>query len=80
MDVIELLKPMRTLPGKQVTTGLSDKVVKSFAETDNSLVRAILSASEKFQELMGEFPDLVGLDELDQVKVNPREMGEFLCR
>ena len=69
MDVIELLKPMRTLPGKQVTTGLSDKVVKSFAETDNSLVRAILSASEKFQELTGEFPDLVGLDELDQVKV-----------
>ncbi|HIF37816.1 MAG TPA: aminotransferase class III-fold pyridoxal phosphate-dependent enzyme [Gemmatimonadetes bacterium] len=69
MDVIELLKPMRALPGNQVTTGLSNKVVKSFAETDNSLVRAIRSASEKFQELMEEFPDLVGLDELDQVKV-----------
>ncbi len=69
MDVIELLKPMRALPGNRVTTGLSNKVVKSFAETDNSLVRAIRSASEKFQELMEEFPDLVGLDELDQVKV-----------
>ena len=69
MDVIELLKPMRTLPGEKVTTGLPDEVVRSFAETDSALTKAIVSASEKFQELLVDFPDIVDLDELDQVGV-----------
>ena len=69
MDVIELLEPMRTLPSKKVTTGLPDEVVRSFAETDSALTKAIVSASEKFQELLADFPDIVDLDELDQVGV-----------
>ena len=69
MDVIELLEPMRTLPSKKVTTGLPDEVVRSFAETDSALTKAIVSASEKFQELLADFPDIGDLDELDQVGV-----------
>lgn len=77
MDVLELLRPIRSVPGKKVTAGLPDEVIERFSETDDSLVSALVSASKKFQELLEEFPEVMGLDEVDQVEAVQEGLVNF---
>jgi len=77
MDVLERLTLMRSAAGNRVTTGLADEVVSNFSKTDESLVQAIVTASEKFEELEAEFPEVTGLNELDQVEAIQKGLINF---
>ena len=67
MSVIEQLESIRTAGGKRTTHGLTDETLERFAATDPSLAEAVEAAVEQFGMLKAEFPDLMAMDELDQV-------------
>ena len=67
MSVIEQLESIRSVGGKRTTHGLTDETLERFATTDPSLAEAVEAAVEQFGMLKAEFPDLMAMDELDQV-------------
>jgi acetylornithine/succinyldiaminopimelate/putrescine aminotransferase len=67
MSVIEQLESIRSSDGNRTTRGLSDETLERFAATHPSLVEAVEAAVEQFDLLQSEFPDLMAMDELDQV-------------
>jgi acetylornithine/succinyldiaminopimelate/putrescine aminotransferase len=67
MSVIEKLKYIRSAGGKSQTQGLSDENICHFVSVDSSLVEAVDAAREEFDALVGEFPELMAADEVEQV-------------
>lgn len=67
MSVIEILQYIRSAGGKRQTQGLPDETICRFATSDPDLPRAVENAREQFDALKAEFPDLMAMDEVDQV-------------
>ena len=68
MNVIEQLDSIRSVGGKSTTLGLSDETIRRLAATHPALPEAVAAAVEQFHRFMAEFPDLMAMDEIDQVE------------
>jgi acetylornithine/succinyldiaminopimelate/putrescine aminotransferase len=67
MSVIENLEYIRSAGGKRITEGLTEETICQFATSDPDMANAVEAAREQFDRLRSEFPDLLALDEPDQV-------------
>lgn len=77
MDVIKQLEPLRSHGGKQRTTGLPDEVVRDFAGRDAKLGEAVAAAARSFSRLLEQEPELLAMDEVDQIAAVQASMVNF---
>jgi acetylornithine/succinyldiaminopimelate/putrescine aminotransferase len=68
MNVIEVLKPLRSHAGKVRTTGLDDATVQRLADQFPELVAAVHAAAAQYEAVKQEFADLLDQDEQAQVE------------
>lgn len=68
MSLLDLLAPLRARPGARRTLGLDDATVLRFAASHPDLVTAIGRAAQAFPAIEAEFPDLLDLDEAEQIR------------
>lgn len=68
MDIIETLKPLRKSGGKTWTTGLSDQLIKEFADRDPALRIAAQRAVAAFDLLRERYGELLARDEPEQIE------------
>lgn len=68
MSIIKKLDLLRNHGGAARTTGLSNDVIRDFAEQDPKLTQAIDAAYEAFQALLETEPGILAMDELDQAQ------------
>jgi len=71
------LRDMRTHGGAVQTTGLGDDVIARFLETGSDLSTAIQEAFAHFEELRKTRPELLALDEAEQVTAVQRGIVNF---
>ena len=71
------LRDMRTHGGAAQTTGLGDDVIARFLDTSNDLGKAIQQAFAQFEELRKTRPELLALEEVEQVKAVQRGIVNF---
>ena len=67
MSVLEQLETIRSAGGQRRTQGLPDSAIERFATTDRWLAEAVEAAAVEFKSLQAEFPDLMAMEEVDQV-------------
>jgi len=67
MTIINKLNKIRCINSNQNTCGLTDDVINKFAQTDDKLVIAIDEAYVAFKALRQDFPELMALDENEQI-------------
>ncbi|KFN46524.1 hypothetical protein N790_08580 [Arenimonas malthae CC-JY-1] len=67
MNVIEILKPLRSHAGTVRTRGLDDATLTRLAARFPELVAAAQAAAEQYHAIRGEFADLLDLDEQAQM-------------
>jgi acetylornithine/succinyldiaminopimelate/putrescine aminotransferase len=65
--VLEQLEAIRSAAGERRTVGLSDDTICSFCQHDSTLVDAVNAATQEFEALGEEFPELIGMSEAEQV-------------
>lgn len=68
MSILELLGEMRSHGEKARTTGLSDDVIVQFSERDERLPVAIREAYARFTQLLDDEPELLAMNEVDQIQ------------
>ncbi|AVP97381.1 lysine 6-aminotransferase [Ahniella affigens] len=68
MNLLEKLNAMRQAGAAALTKGLSDALITQFAAGYPELVDAINEAYAQFQAISAEMPDLVKLDEREQIR------------
>jgi acetylornithine/succinyldiaminopimelate/putrescine aminotransferase len=68
MNYFDQLKAMREATGETVTQGLGDDIIHDFARSDRHLVQAINEAWEQHQALQQEFPEILRMNERDQIQ------------
>jgi acetylornithine/succinyldiaminopimelate/putrescine aminotransferase len=67
MTVIDHLHTLQTASGHQLTHGISEDILKSFIEKDPNLTEAVNNAMEQYAFIKQHYPDIINLDEADQV-------------
>ena len=67
MTSLEKLNKIREGSGRATTLGLSDDIIRTFAENDRGLVLAIDEALEQFRALCEEYPEKIAMSEVDQI-------------
>ncbi len=67
MQALDVLKRMRQTSGDIITQGLSDDIINQFLESDPQLSEAIRLANIEFQSIQKSFPELIDLDEVEQI-------------
>jgi len=77
MSLFKKLNEMRDTGGHRVTDGLSEDIIRKFSKQDPKLESAINRAYAIFQGLKQEFPDMLALDEHDQVVAMHAEIINF---
>lgn len=77
MDVINKLDTLRRHGGAVRTSGLPDAVVERFADIDPKLAEAVDAAVEEFNRLLDEEPELLAMDEADQITKIQADMVNF---
>ena len=77
MSIFQKLSEMHNLGGLRVTDGLNDDVIRQFTEQDPRLSTAVNQAYEIFLGLKQEFPEILDLDEHDQVVAMHAEIINF---
>ena len=68
MNLIDILKPLRSHAGQVRTAGLDDATVLSLAGRFPELVAAAHAAAEQYAAIRGEFAELLDLDEQAQIE------------
>lgn len=68
MTAIEKLNTIRASKGDVLTKGLSDDIINQFLKTDPALTTAIENAYNNFNTIKTEFPELVDMDEAQQMR------------
>jgi acetylornithine/succinyldiaminopimelate/putrescine aminotransferase len=68
MTIIEKLAQLRSFGGPSRTTGLPDETIEAFAASDPQLTQAVDMACASFESLKDEFPEILSMDELEQVQ------------
>ena len=77
MTVLDKLQAIRLSKGSVLTTGLTDNVITKFLACDQSLAIAIETAYENFKVIKAEFPDLIDMDEVDQMQEVQQDFINF---
>jgi len=67
MTVIDHLHTLQAAGGHQLTHGISEDILKSFIEKDPNLTEAVNNAMEQYAFIKQHYPDIINLDEADQV-------------
>ena len=67
MTVFNQLLQLRSAQGSVLTHGLSDEVIQDFIATDEQLVTAIELAMAEYQNVKSAYPELIDMDEADQL-------------
>ena len=80
MSVLEELETIRSAGGQGRTVGLSDVEIERFAATDRWLAEAVEAAAKEFESLQAEFPDLMAMEEQDQVAAIQSSIVNFYAR
>jgi len=80
MSVLEQLETIRSAGGQRRTQGLSDEVIERLAATDRWMTEAVEAAAEEFKSLQAEFPDLMAMEEEDQVATIQSSIGNFYAQ
>ncbi|MDX1647995.1 MAG: aminotransferase class III-fold pyridoxal phosphate-dependent enzyme [Longimicrobiales bacterium] len=75
--VLENLETIRSKTGERRTLGLDDDTICRFASLDPDLPGAIEAAVEELESLEGEFPELIAIDEMEQVAEIERHLVNF---
>ena len=75
--VLDQLKTIREQSGEARTTGLDNDTVCQFVSRDPDLVEAVNAATEEFGVLRREFPELMKLDEMEQVEAIEKHLVNF---
>ncbi len=68
MTVFNQLLQIRSAKGTVITQGLSDENIQKFIATDEDLVTAINLATQEFEQVKSTYPELVDMDEQDQLE------------
>lgn len=77
MNIIEQLQVLRSHGGTARTTGLEDAVIQQFSARDPRLVEAVEAAAEEFARLLEDDPDLLALDESQQISAIQSRLVNF---
>jgi len=77
MTILNKLNKIRGFNDNQTTYGLADDVINKFAQTDKSLNAAIDEAYQAFNEHVEKFPQLMTLDEPDQIRAMQEGIVNF---
>jgi acetylornithine/succinyldiaminopimelate/putrescine aminotransferase len=77
MTVLDKLHAIRASKGTVLTKGLSDEVIAKFLATDQSLAHAIEIAFDNYKAIKSEFPDLIDMDETEQMKTVQQDFVNF---
>jgi acetylornithine/succinyldiaminopimelate/putrescine aminotransferase len=75
--VLEQLKAIRDKAGEHRTTGLDDTTVCQFVSRDPSLAEAVDAATEEFEALEREYPELMKLGETEQIAEVEKHLVNF---
>ncbi len=67
MKLIDKLNVLRNAGGKARTVGLTDATIERFAARFPELGAAIDDAHARFAQLQAEFPDILAMDEAQQL-------------
>ena len=67
MTVIDHLHTLQAAGGQKITHGLSTDTIQSFLDRDPNLSEAINNAIEQYGFIKQQYPDIIDLDEADQV-------------
>jgi acetylornithine/succinyldiaminopimelate/putrescine aminotransferase len=76
-SVLEQLNAIRSSAGERRTTGLDDTTVCQFVTNDPTLAEAVDAATEEFEALSREFPELMALGEVEQVAEIEKSLVNF---
>jgi acetylornithine/succinyldiaminopimelate/putrescine aminotransferase len=68
MNALQKLNTMRLAGGSRRTVGLADSAIERFLKSDALLDQAINEGYAAFEAARVEFPELIGLDENDQIQ------------
>jgi len=77
MDVIKYLEPLRTCGGEARTAGLPDDIILRFAQSDPQLAEAVGAAAAEFEQLAKSAPELLAMDESEQIAYIQADMVNF---
>ncbi len=75
--VLEQLKAIRDKAGERRTVGLDDNTVCQFVSRDPSLKEAVDAATEEFEALSREYPELMALGEVEQIGEIEKHLVNF---
>jgi acetylornithine/succinyldiaminopimelate/putrescine aminotransferase len=75
--VMEKLQAIRSAGGERNTEGLPEETVCQFVQRDPELVDAVNAAGREFEQLREEFPELMALDECDQITAIEESLVNF---
>lgn len=75
--ILEQLQAIRSKGGERRTLGLDDDTVCRFATKDPTLGKAVDAATEELEALERDFPELVALDEVEQVEAIESHLVNF---
>lgn len=67
MTVLNQLLQLRSAQGAVLTHGLKDEIIEQFITTDPALTAAIEMALQEYELIKSEYPELIDMDEQDQL-------------
>lgn len=76
-SILEQLNAIRAKSGERRTQGLDDNTVCQFVTKDETLVEAVNLATQEFETLSAEFPELMTLAEPEQVAAVEEHLVNF---
>ena len=77
MSFIDHLAPLRQHGGARLTVGLDDTALQRLASGHPQLVAAVEAAAVAFEQVKGEFGDLLELDEAEQIAATQQGFVNF---
>lgn len=67
MTIFNQLLQLRSAKGQIITHGLNDETIKKFIDSDPLMVEAINLASQEFELVKATYPEMIDMDEADQL-------------
>ncbi|WP_223788577.1 aminotransferase class III-fold pyridoxal phosphate-dependent enzyme [Marinicella meishanensis] len=67
MTILNQLLQLRSAQGAVLTHGLKDEIIEQFIATDPALTTAIELAMQEYELIKSEYPELIDMDEQDQL-------------
>ncbi len=77
MSVLDKLNTIRAAKGSVLTKGLSDDVIAKFLQSDSALSIAIENAYDNYLTIKDEFPQLIDMDEVNQMAEVQQDFVNF---